>query len=56
MSLAAFDISKVVEHGAEITPEVDPSTASSSHPKPFKCSIKPRSAIALELIEQDANY
>ncbi|KAG1837953.1 cytochrome P450 [Suillus tomentosus] len=56
MSLAAFDISKVVEDGVEITPEVDPSTASSSHPKPFKCSIKPRSAIALELIEQDANY
>ncbi|KAG2117033.1 cytochrome P450 [Suillus discolor] len=56
MSLAAFDISKVVEHGVEITPAVDPSTASSSHPKPFKCSIKPRSAIALELIEQDANY
>ncbi|KAG2117032.1 cytochrome P450 [Suillus discolor] len=54
MSLAVFDISKVVEHGVEITPEVDPSSGTSSHPKPFKCSIKPRSAIALELIEQDA--
>ncbi|KAG1837952.1 cytochrome P450 [Suillus tomentosus] len=56
MSLAVFDISKVVEHGIEITPEIDPSSGTSSHPKPFKCSIKPRSAIALELIEQDANY
>jgi hypothetical protein len=26
MSLAAFDISKVVENGVEITPEVDPSS------------------------------
>ncbi|KAG2077736.1 cytochrome P450 [Suillus decipiens] len=26
------------------------------HPKPFKCSIKPRSSKAVALIEQDANY
>lgn len=26
MSLATFDISKVVENGVEITPEVDPSS------------------------------
>ncbi|KAG1734315.1 cytochrome P450 [Suillus lakei] len=44
MSLAVFDISKVVENGML------------SHPKPFKCSIKPRSAMARGLIEQDANY
>jgi hypothetical protein len=25
-----------------------------SHPKPFKCSIKPRSAKALSLIQEDA--
>jgi len=74
MSLAAFDISKAVENGVEITPEVDPTSGTiryvasnrvrgadldihtSSHPKPFKCSIKPRSAKALELIQQDANY
>ncbi|KAG2037858.1 cytochrome P450 [Suillus americanus] len=56
MSLAVFDISKVVEHGIEITPEVDSLPGSASHPKPFKCSIKPRSATALGLIEQDANY
>ncbi|KAG2356989.1 cytochrome P450 [Suillus spraguei] len=56
MSLAAFDISKVVENGIEITPEVDPLSGTISHPKPFKCSIKPRSSKAIALIEQDANY
>ncbi|KAG2159163.1 cytochrome P450 [Suillus bovinus] len=56
MSLAVFDISKVVENGVEITPEVDPLPGIASHPKPFKCSIKPRSATALALIEQHANY
>ncbi|KAG1874761.1 cytochrome P450 [Suillus subalutaceus] len=54
MSLAVFDISKVVENGVEITPEVDPSSGTISHPKPFKCSIKPRSARALALIQEDA--
>ncbi|KAG2356982.1 cytochrome P450 [Suillus spraguei] len=56
MSLAVFDISKVVENGIEITPEVDPLSGTISHPKPFKCSIKPRSSKAVTLIEQDANY
>ncbi|KAG2067385.1 cytochrome P450 [Suillus decipiens] len=56
MSLAVFDISKVVENGLEITPEFEPSLGSISHPKPFKCSLKPRSATALGLIQQDANY
>ncbi|KAG2066224.1 cytochrome P450 [Suillus decipiens] len=56
MSLAVFDISKVVENGVEITPEIDPSSGSISHPKPFKCSIKPRSAKAVALIEQNVNY
>ncbi|KAG0702303.1 cytochrome P450 [Suillus ampliporus] len=56
MSLAVFDISKVVENGVEITPELDPSSGTISHPKPFKCSIKARSAKALELIQQDVNY
>ncbi|KAG2738465.1 cytochrome P450 [Suillus brevipes Sb2] len=55
MSLAVFDISKIVENGIEITPEFEPSLSSISHPKPFKCSIKPRSATALGLIQQDAN-
>ncbi|KAF9222063.1 cytochrome P450 [Gyrodon lividus] len=53
MSVAAFDVSKIVENGVEITPEIDPSSGTISHPKPFKCSVKPRSAKALELIQQD---
>ncbi|KAG2152859.1 cytochrome P450 [Suillus clintonianus] len=61
-SLAVFDISKVVEDGVEITPKVDQLSQAGtirhtpSHPKPFKCSIKARSAKAIVLIEQDANY
>ncbi|KAG1851316.1 cytochrome P450 [Suillus subalutaceus] len=54
MSLAVFDISKVIENGVEITPEVETLPGVIGHPKPFKCSIKPRSATALGLIEQDA--
>jgi len=53
MSLAVFDVSKIIENGVEVTPEIDPSSGTISHPKPFKCSIKPRSAKALELIQQD---
>ncbi|KAG2366934.1 cytochrome P450 [Suillus spraguei] len=56
MSLAVFEISKVVENGVEITPEVDFSSGTISHPKPFKCSIKPRSAKAVTLIQQDVDY
>ncbi|KAG1876583.1 cytochrome P450 [Suillus subalutaceus] len=42
ISLAVFDISKVVEKGVEVTPEVDHTSGTVSHPKPFECSIKPR--------------
>ncbi|KAG1907516.1 cytochrome P450 [Suillus fuscotomentosus] len=56
MSLAVFDISKVVENGIEITPEVDPLSGTISHLKPFKCSIEPRSSRAVALIEQDVDY
>ncbi|KAG2070199.1 cytochrome P450 [Suillus decipiens] len=56
MSLAVFDISKVVENGVEITPEVDPTSGTISHPTPFKCSVKPRSAKATALIQQDVHY
>ncbi|KAJ8590892.1 cytochrome P450 [Rhizopogon salebrosus TDB-379] len=56
MALAVFNISKVVENGVEITPEVDPSSGTISHPKPFKCFIEHRSVKALELIQQDASY
>ncbi|KAG6329311.1 hypothetical protein ID866_9777 [Astraeus odoratus] len=52
-TLAVFNISKTVEDGVEITPQVDPSSQMISHPKPFKCCIKPRSPQALELIQQD---
>ncbi|KAG0702324.1 cytochrome P450 [Suillus ampliporus] len=56
MSLAVFNISKAVENGVEITPEIDHSSGTISHPKPFKCSIKPRSTKAIALIQQDAHY
>jgi len=56
MSLAVFDISKIVENGVEHTPEVDSSSGTISHPKPFKCCIRPRSAKAIALIEEDVNY
>ncbi|KAL4062105.1 cytochrome P450 [Scleroderma yunnanense] len=52
-SLAVFNISKVVENGVEITPEVDPSPHTIRHVSGAACSIKPRSAKALELIQQD---
>ncbi|KAG1840822.1 cytochrome P450 [Suillus subalutaceus] len=55
MSLAVFDVSKVVENGVEITPEIDPSSGLISHPKPFKCSIEARSDKALALIQQDTS-
>ncbi|KAL4068367.1 cytochrome P450 [Scleroderma yunnanense] len=52
MTLAVFDITKALENGVEITPEVDHSSSQGvSHPKPFKCSIQPRSAKTLELIQ-----
>ncbi|KAG1897252.1 uncharacterized protein F5891DRAFT_957421 [Suillus fuscotomentosus] len=53
MSLAVFDVSKVVENGVEITPEIDPSSGSISHPKPFECLIKACSEKALALIQED---
>ncbi|KAG1804497.1 cytochrome P450 [Suillus subaureus] len=56
MSLAVFDISKVVEKGVEITPEVDHTSGTISHSRPFKCSIKPRSTKTIALVQQDANY
>ncbi|TFY80876.1 hypothetical protein EWM64_g3141 [Hericium alpestre] len=50
MSLAVFDISKKVLNGRVIEPVVDYQSGTISHPKPFECSIKPRSEKALELI------
>ena len=71
MTLAAFNISKAIVNGQEITPEVQYTTGTIryvgsaialtcgyviidcplySHPQPFRCSIKPRSAQAEALI------
>jgi len=53
MSLAVFDISKCVENGVVVEPSEERTSGIISHPKPFKCSIKPRSAKALALIEAE---
>ncbi|KAH7910744.1 cytochrome P450 [Hygrophoropsis aurantiaca] len=50
MSLAVFDIRKAVENGVAITPEVKFTDGAICHPRPFKCSITPRSAKAEGLI------
>ncbi|KAF9247122.1 cytochrome P450 [Melanogaster broomeanus] len=60
MILSTFNIKKATEAGKVITPEVKPVTGTitylglmlspSSHPYPFKCTIEPRSAKAVELI------
>ncbi|EXJ67794.1 uncharacterized protein A1O5_09140 [Cladophialophora psammophila CBS 110553] len=49
--LAVFDVRKCVENGKEIDPVVDFATGIISHPKPFKCDIKPRSASHEKLIQ-----
>ncbi|EPQ54805.1 cytochrome P450 [Gloeophyllum trabeum ATCC 11539] len=57
MSLAVFNIMKAKDQaGRAIEPEIDFSSATISHPAPFKCSITPRSdaARALILAENEA--
>ncbi|OBZ76387.1 O-methylsterigmatocystin oxidoreductase [Grifola frondosa] len=56
MSLAAFDISKATENGAVVEPSLEYSTGTISHPPPFKCSIKPRSAKAEALIRSMGDF
>ncbi|KAG6901874.1 hypothetical protein C0995_006998 [Termitomyces sp. Mi166 len=51
MSLAVFDISKSVENGVIIEPVHENTEGTISHPKPYQCSIKPRSKKAVSLIE-----
>jgi len=51
MILAAFDIAKVVENGQVVEPLNEYTTGTVSHPKPFKCSIKPRSSQAEALVQ-----
>ncbi|KIM45959.1 hypothetical protein M413DRAFT_298764 [Hebeloma cylindrosporum] len=53
MTLAVFDISKCVENGAVIEPVHENTTGTISHPEPFKCAIKPRSAQAASLIRAE---
>jgi cytochrome P450 len=42
--LAVFEVNKCVENGKEVEPVVDFMPGVISHPRPFKCDIKPRSA------------
>lgn len=53
MALAVFDISKCVENGVTIEPVHENTSGTISHPKPFKCSIKPRSEKAVTLIQEE---
>ncbi|KAF8631286.1 hypothetical protein AX15_002609 [Amanita polypyramis BW_CC] len=53
LSLAVFDITKYVENGVVVEPVHDFTTGTISHPKPFKCSIKPRSEKAVSLIQAE---
>ncbi|KAK0242387.1 cytochrome P450 [Armillaria nabsnona] len=53
MSLAVFDISKCVENGVVVEPLHEQTSGTISHPKPFKCDIKPRSHKAVSLIQAD---
>ena len=71
-ALAAFDISKCIKNDVEITPEVNIVgetiwhvfrfwlhvliSTIDSHQAPFKCSIRPRSAEAKALIEEESPY
>ncbi|KAI3603933.1 cytochrome p450 [Moniliophthora roreri] len=56
MSLAVFDISPAVgEDGKPIIPEHENTNGTISHPKAFKCTIKPRSEKALSLINGDVS-
>ncbi|KAJ6543220.1 cytochrome P450 [Mycena vulgaris] len=48
--LAVFDVSKPLENGVFVEPRLGQTTGTASHPFPFKCSVTPRSARALELI------
>ncbi|KAF9228123.1 cytochrome P450 [Gyrodon lividus] len=52
-SLAVFEISKAINDGVEITPEVKMAGGVICHPVPFKCSIKARSVESKSLIVQE---
>ncbi|KAA1470134.1 cytochrome P450 [Dentipellis sp. KUC8613] len=50
MALTVFDVSKTIENGVPVVPKFKYTDGTISHPEPFKCTIKPRSAKAEELI------
>lgn len=50
-ALAVFDVSKYVVNGIVIEPVHENTTGTISHPKPFKCVIKPRSEKAVGVIQ-----
>ncbi|KAI0370176.1 cytochrome P450 [Pilatotrama ljubarskyi] len=50
MSLAVFSVQKVVENGQVVEPSTDYTSGTVSHPPPYKCEIKPRSAKAEALL------
>ncbi|THV04845.1 cytochrome P450 [Dendrothele bispora CBS 962.96] len=54
--LTVFRISKAVdERGKIIEPQVEYASLLISHPKPFQCSITPRSSTTVKLIQQTAD-
>ncbi|EIM84324.1 cytochrome P450 [Stereum hirsutum FP-91666 SS1] len=54
--LATMDISKAVdENGEEIEPEQDYASSTVAYPRPFKCSIKPRSNAAAKLVDLETS-
>ncbi|KAJ7067957.1 cytochrome P450 [Mycena amicta] len=53
MSLAVFEVSKFVENGQVIQPVHANTTGTISHPVPFRCTIKPRSEKAIQLIQTE---
>ncbi|KAG6836865.1 hypothetical protein H0H93_002108 [Arthromyces matolae] len=56
MALSVFDITKYVENGMVIEPVYEITTGTLCHPKPYKCSIKPRSEKAVALIQAESSY
>ncbi|TEB35555.1 cytochrome P450 [Coprinellus micaceus] len=52
--LSVFNISKCVVNGVVVEPVHEMTTGTISHPKPFQCSIKPRSEKSVVLIQPEA--
>ncbi|KAH9938483.1 cytochrome P450 [Fomitopsis serialis] len=50
LSLAVFDIAKPIVDGNVVEPSLEYTTGTISHPVPFECSVKPRSAKASALV------